>query len=123
MQHDFRHVVETYANVSRQPRRGNWMKLLGQVLHLAGGQAELLRHADRPWASATFCGTRHAIALTFAGEEAIAAGEEFIALLPDHEFDLPGEIVADAAISQVEHAHHPEARLTVEFELLLLEDI
>ncbi len=123
MQHDYRHTVETYASVRSRPRRGNWIKLLGQVLHLAGGRAELLRHAERPWASATFCGTRHVIALTFIGAEAIEAGEELIARLPDHEFDLAGEIVADAAITEVDHTHCPEPRLTVEIELLLLEDI
>lgn len=123
MQHDYRHVVETYASVRRQPRRSNWVKLLGQVLLLAEGKAELLRHAERPWASATFSGTRHVVALTFPGPAAVAVGEQFIAVLPDHEFDLPGEIVADAAITEVEHAHYPESRLTVEIELLLLEDI
>ncbi|MBA3053920.1 MAG: hypothetical protein FP826_03080 [Sphingomonadales bacterium] len=99
------------------------MKLLGQVLELGDGKAELLRHADRPWASATFTGTRHMIALAFEGRDAIEAAELLIARLPDHEFDLPGQIVADAAVAEVTHVIEPTPRLTIELELLLLDDI
>jgi hypothetical protein len=102
--------------------RRPWLHLLSAVLQLAGGKAELLRHAERPWASVTFSGSRHTIALSFAGQEAIATGELFIAALPDHEFNLPRQIVADASVVAVDHALSPEVRLTVEVELLLLED-
>ncbi len=49
-------------------------------------------------------------------------GEQFIAALPEHEFTLPRQLVADAAVVSVEHATLPEPRLTVELELLLLDD-
>jgi len=45
-----------------------------------------------------------------------------IAELPDHEFALPGQLVADASVSAVDHALAPSPRLTVTCELLLLED-
>ncbi|MFC0204876.1 hypothetical protein [Novosphingobium soli] len=101
--------------------RGPWVRLLSQVLALAGPLADFLRHAERPWASATFAGARHALALHFSGEAAMAAGEEFIAALPDHEFALAGHVVADATVAAIEHRLSPPS-LTVEVELLLLED-
>jgi hypothetical protein len=109
-------------NKARAPHvRRPWLHLLSAVLQLAGGKAELLRHSERPWASVTFSGSHHTIALNFSGLEAIAMGEAFIAALPDHEFTLPRQIVADASVVTVDHAVSPEARLMVEVELLLLE--
>ncbi len=58
----------------------------------------------------------------FTGAEAMAAGEAFIAALPEHEFAIPRQLVADAAVVAVEHVAVPEVRMTVEAELLLLED-
>lgn len=109
--------------VRRPAPRGNWMRLLGQVLKLAGGHGELLRHDERPWASVTFSGTRHTIALAFTGADAIAAAERVIDGLPDHEFDIPSHIVADAQVREVSHQHVPEQKLTMELEILLLEDL
>lgn len=103
-------------------RRGPWLKLLAEVLALGGPGAEFLRHSERPWNSATFSGSRHTIRLAFTGAEAVACGERLIAALPDHEFTIPGQLVADATISSVEHQTVPEPRMTVEAELLLLED-
>ena len=113
----------TIVQHGRRPRTPRpWMALLSALLRLAGGKAELVRHAERPWASITFSGSRHSVVLSFSGAEAVAAGEEFIAALPEHEFAIPRQLVADAAIAAVEHALLPEPRLTVEAELLLLED-
>ena len=98
------------------------MQLLDAVMRLAGPHAELLRHAERPWASATFQGTRHTIALWFEGIEGAVPGEAFIAALPEHEFTISRQIVADAAVSEVDLEMLPRQRLTVEVELLLLED-
>ena len=98
------------------------MQLLDAVMRLAGPHAELLRHAERPWASATFQGSRHTIAMVFEGPDSVAEGEAFIAALPEHEFTIPRQIVADAAVSEVEQEMLPHQRLTVEVEMLLLED-
>lgn len=103
--------------------RGPWLRLLSEILTVAGPDAEFLSHAERPWASVTFSGTRHTITLRFAGIEAILAAEEFIAELPDHEFTIPGQLVADATVTSVEHEAVPEPGMTVEVELLLLENI
>jgi hypothetical protein len=103
-------------------RRRPWRVLLSAVARLAGGRAELLRHEERPWASVTYTGTRHTLALGFSGADAVEAGEAFIAALPEHEFAVPRQIVADAAVTAVRHETLPVPRLTVECELLLLED-
>jgi len=103
-------------------RRAPWTQMLNALLRLAGRQAELVSHGERPWASATFSGSRHTVVLTFAGAGAQAAGEAFIAALPEHEFTLPGQLVADATVAAVNHAMLPEPVLTVEAELLLLDD-
>jgi hypothetical protein len=103
-------------------RRRPWAPLLSALISLAGGKAELLRHVERPWASVTFSGTRHMVTLAFTGAEAVAAGELFIAALPEHEFMIPRQIVADAVVASVEHTMLPAPRLTLEIELLLVED-
>ncbi len=102
---------------ARQP----WGRLLKAVLDLGGAQAELVRHVERDWASATFSGSRHAITLCFAGSDAVEAGEAFIVALPDHEFVIPRWLVADAQIVAVDDRRLPERKLVVEVELLLLD--
>lgn len=109
------------GDASGRPR-GPWLLLLSEVLLLAGKQVEFLHHAERPWSSATFSGSRHTIAVAFEGVEAILDGEALVAALPDHEFTIPGRIVADATVSAVDHAAGPPARMTVEVELLALDD-
>jgi hypothetical protein len=104
-------------------RRRPWRVLLSAVMQLAGGKGELLRHAEQPWASVTFAGTRHKLTLAFTGAESVAAGESFIAALPEHEFAIPRQLVADAAVIAVEHELVPAPRMTVEVELLLVEDV
>jgi hypothetical protein len=104
-------------------RRRPWRALLAAVTELAGGKAELLRHVERPWASVTFSGTRHTISLAFTGSEAVAAGERFIAALPEHEFAIPRQLVADAAVVAATHEMLPEPKLTIEVEMLLLEEV
>lgn len=99
-----------------------WLRLLDQIWRLAGGPAELEAHGESSWASATFTGTRHRFALTFAGAEHVTRGERLIAALPEHEFTLPGQIVADAHIAEVHHALLPAPRLALTCELLLVED-
>ncbi len=109
------------ATGTRRPS-APWAQLLSALLQLAGGKAELIRHAEQAWASATFSGARHTVQLAFTGAEAIAAGEALIDAVPEHEFTLPRHIVADAAVIAADHALLPEPRLTIEIELLLLDD-
>ncbi|KUO53105.1 MAG: hypothetical protein APF78_04785 [Sphingomonadales bacterium BRH_c3] len=104
------------------PRRTTGDRLHEAVLMLAEAQASLLSHTETPWASITFSGSRHEIMLIFEGPEAVAAGERFIAALPDHEFAIPGQLVADATVSHVDHQLMPGPRMMVTAVLLLLEE-
>jgi hypothetical protein len=113
------------ADTIKRPRRrarSAAQRLHEAVLALAGNHAVLVRHGERGWASITFSGTRHEMELRFEGGEAIAAGEIFIAALPDHEFTLPRQLVADAAVTAADHRLLPEPSLTVRVELLLLDE-
>ncbi|MBY6014506.1 hypothetical protein KUV75_06270 [Qipengyuania gaetbuli] len=91
-------------------------------MDLCDHRGQVLTHTEKAWASITFAGTRHTLALLFAGDEAVEAGERFVAELPDHEFAIAGQLVADAGVSEVEHRMVPDPRLLVRCELLLLED-
>jgi hypothetical protein len=106
---------------ARRTRKLPGERLRAALLVLAGGHARLLRQQETGWASITFSGTRHALELAFEGAEAVAAGETFIVLLPEHEFAIPGQLVADANITEVDHQLDPPA-LTIRCELLLLEE-
>ena len=121
---DTRAMASTLADTHERTAAGRrpWLRLLTALLDLAGGKAELLRHAERPWASVTFSGSRHTIALVFNGADAIASGEAFVVALPDHEFTIARQLVADAAIVAVDHTLVPEPAMTVEAEILLLDD-
>lgn len=107
---------------SRRVRRDPANHLLGALQTLADGQALVLRHEERAWASITFSGARHSVTLRFAGDAAVAAGERFIAVLPEHEFSIPRRLVADAAIVAVRHTLLPEPSLEVDCEVLLLDE-
>ncbi|MFU7529189.1 hypothetical protein [Qipengyuania sp. ASV99] len=105
-----------------RPRRSTSDRVQEALLMLAKGRAKLLSHEERAWASITFSGTRHEVMLDFPGAEAVLAGEDFIAHLPDHEFTIPGHLVADATISAVDHRFGAEERMVVTAVLLLLEE-
>ena len=105
------------ARVRREPRN----RLRDALLVLAGEQAAIVSHEEKSWASITFAGARHRIELLFNGAEAVQAGELFIAFLPEHEFAIPRQLVADAAVTAVDHRLDPP-RMTVNCELLLLEE-
>ncbi|MDG2004195.1 MAG: hypothetical protein P8J20_12775 [Novosphingobium sp.] len=110
------------AALRSQGARGPWLRLLSAVLELAGGKAEFLRHKERAWSSVTFSGSRHTIGLRFTGQKAIESGEAFIVALPEHEFTIPSQLVADATINAVDHEIGDTPVLTLEAELLLLDE-
>jgi hypothetical protein len=106
----------------REGARGPWLGLLRELATLAGTDVQFVRHAERPWSTATFAGARHSFTLTFAGADAVAAGENLIAELPEHEFTLNGRLVADAKVVAAEHSLIDGPRLTIEAELLVLDE-
>jgi len=92
------------------------------LMQLTGGAGTVIAHEEKAWASITFSGTRHEVVLEFCGAEAVVGGEELIERLPDHEFTIPGQLVADAAITSVDHRFGAMERLEVTAALLLLEE-
>ncbi|MGX7894863.1 hypothetical protein [Tsuneonella sp. HG222] len=114
--------INTKLQMPRTVRRSPTTRLREQLLALAEGQGSIATHEEKSWASVTFAGTRHRVSVTFAGVDAVDAGERFIAFLPEHEFTIPRQLVADAAMVSVDHTLAPEPRLTVTCELLLLDE-
>ena len=109
------------STLTARRRRSPGERLLEALADLAQGKATMLSHAESSWASITFAGTRHKVVLEFSGAEAVEAGECFIAFLPEHEFALPRQLVADAAVVAVDHQLEPPL-MRVTAELLLLEE-
>jgi hypothetical protein len=112
------------AKLRAQGERGTWLRLLDEIEALSGSACEFISHAERPWSSATFVGSRHRYTLGFTGQEAVDAGECLIESIGEHEFFVCGQLVADACVVSVEHraAGLPsaDAEMIVEVELLLL---
>ena len=104
------------------PQRSTADRLREALMALGDFHGQVVAHSQKAWASVTFAGSRHTLALLFAGEDAVEAGERFIAALPDHEFAIPGQLVADATVTEAEHRMLPTPRLVVQCELLLLEE-
>jgi hypothetical protein len=96
-------------------------RLREALLALAGGRARIVAHREKSWASITFAGSRHMLELAFAGAEAVGAGEALIAALPEHEFAIPRQLVAEASVLAVDHRLDPP-HMTVTCELLMLEE-
>ena len=106
-----------------RPRRTTADRVREALLMLAEGRANLLTHEEKAWASITFSGTRHELMLDFDGREAVEVGEEFIANLPEHEFRIPGQLVAEATVREVDHRFGgDDERMVVTAVLLLLEE-
>lgn len=95
--------------------------LKGAMDDLCRSLGRLLVHEQKSWASATFSGVRHRMTYAFDGIEAIEAGETMIAILPEHEFSIPGQLVADASVVDVNHRPGRDPHMVVDVELLLLD--
>ena len=102
-------------------RRGPREKLADALLLLAENKGRITHHSEKSWASITFAGSRHRVEILFEGAEAVETAECFIAFLPEHEFSIRGHLVADAAVTAVDHIAHPP-QLNITCEILLLEE-
>lgn len=97
-----------------------WAALQTQIIALAGGHGELVSHATKSWSSVSFSGTRHEIELEFKGSDAVEAGDRMIKALPEHEFAIPGQLVADASAKETMHVFGAAPKLKVTCVLLLM---
>lgn len=91
-------------------RHGVASKIINQILGLCGDGAELVSAQQRNWASATFSGARHIVEILAPPTAAMQAS----ALLPEHDFGLHGEIVADCSALVDQVASGGTAALRVE---------
>lgn len=106
-----------------RPRRRSVGDRVEAALRALGeGHGQIVIHREQPWASITFAGARHTVSLAYSGLAAVAAAEQLIAALPDHEFAIPGHLVADVQVLSVDHALLPEPVMRLAVELLLLEE-
>jgi hypothetical protein len=96
--------------------------LIRALLTLCCGKGELEEHIGRAWASATFTGMRHEVAMRFRGSDAVEAGEAMLDALAAYEFDVRGHIVADIQAVTVTRSEVGEPRLSVRIEALTVED-
>ena len=103
------------------PAAANALRVGLAALGAAAGTLE--RHTETPWSSITFSGTRHRLTYRFEGEQAVCHGKSFAGMLPEHLFDIRGQLVADACVTSQDELHRgDDVALTLELELLLLED-
>lgn len=58
--------------------------------------ARLITSRERPWASITFSGTRHWVTIVVRPD----AADQLATALPETEFDLPGQLVADLCVTE-----------------------
>lgn len=82
----------------------------------AGCPVEIVAAVSSPWASVTFAGARHVIALTATASPQFDA---WLAALPEAEFALRGHLVADLALGAMRAAG---GRRTAELEILTVEE-
>lgn len=106
-----------------RPRRTLADRVREALIVLSKGEADIRSHEETAWASITFSGTRHEVVLEFEGARAVEVGEDFIANLPDHEFTIPGQLVAEATVNEVDHRFGEKERMIVTAVLLLLEEV
>ena len=76
--------------------------------------------ASRPWASITFAGERHRLALSLPGPGAQAAVDAFLDGLEEREFALRGHILADIEATGV--ARDADGPIRLALEALTVED-
>lgn len=74
--------------------------LAAAIEALSAGLARVTITRERPWASITFSGTRHSIMVSWRNDVNCAGKKEFMKILPDHEFAIPGHFVADLLITE-----------------------
>lgn len=103
----------------RPARRDCHGRLRAALLALAGEDAAITDGTLRPWHSATFVGSRHDLLLAIRGDEAAARAESLATALPETDFRLPGHIVVDLKVGQLEPG--PDEPIRLRLEILTIE--
>ena len=90
-------------------------RLIRALIARSGDSATLDHGTSEPWASATFTGARHLLRLALPP----AAADGFVLGLDEHEFAIPGHIVADVIVTA---RRESEAATILEIAALTIED-
>lgn len=106
------------------PRADVVRELRPVLVELMGGDAELISHRERPWASATFVGARHYWTWSICGEGHANHAALVEAILPDYEFTVRGHLIADALVTErrTEVGKLGDVATIVTLEILTLEE-
>lgn len=94
--------------------------VIAAICGLAPFTVELVSHAEKAWASATFDGAVHTVTLDFPGEQSALSGQVLAEQIGNIEFNIPGALVADARVLWSEMATVPARNLRLAIELLLV---
>lgn len=82
------------------PTAGDELKRVLRVnLVKLGAAVAIESHASRSWASITFSGERHRLALCLPGPGAAAAADAFLDGLAERDFALRGHVLADIVLA------------------------
>lgn len=104
-------------------RRDPQARLIRQLLALTGEGSRLVEVETVPWASVTFVGARHHIAIEMDEWDVGLESEYFAELLPDIEFRIAGHLVADAVVDSREGKLMGDRRKTLlRITVLTIED-
>lgn len=96
---------------SRANRKDPHGRLLRDLLALAGPQASVLSASSKPWASATFQGSRHEVVMHFTGDGADVRAASMAETAPDAEFGIAGHIVADVSVDGQKTGRDADGRI------------
>ena len=97
-------------------------QLRAQLKALAVGAGTVRAHAESSWPSGAFSFTRHRLQIRFASGAEIERAEAMLAALPDHQFIIPGQLVASIAVVAMDQVNGDAPRLDVTIEAVLMEE-
>lgn len=85
----------------RNRRKDVGALLIEQIAEIIGPDYAVTLERERLWASITFSGTRHSIAVSRSVADETGLLLSFAEKLAGHEFDLPGYFVADVLLDDL----------------------
>lgn len=80
-------------------------RLCFELVELAG-EASFVEAQSVPWHSSDLSGERHCIRLSLCGRGAGTTAERLARTVADHEFAIPGVLVADVAVIELGRSDH-----------------
>lgn len=98
-------------------KRDTGLILTDQLQNFLGSRFSVTLSRQKQWASITFSGMRYTFRISAANQEKICISSAKINKLAKHEFELPGQFVADV----LTHDECLEARI-ITIEILVIAD-